>query len=89
MNGVKIENFYRETKDGKYINVKAEEEAQIKALQELVQEKGLRNPEEIQKYLSEHSSELQDRLKNATLGLEKDLSNIPNGGNIEEYRKQR
>lgn len=86
LNGVKIENFYRETKDGKYINVKAEEEAQIKALQELVQEKGLRTPEEIQKYLSEHSSELQDRLKNATLGLEKDLSNIPNGGNIEEYR---
>lgn|GEM_PF-6502917 len=58
VNGFTVDKFFRETTDGKYVNIKEEEDAQFEALARIVQEKGLKTAEEIREYVLNNSSEM-------------------------------
>ena len=86
--GADIDKFYRETKDGKYVNIASEEEKQMKKLEEILTEKGLSDPQDIQDYIIRNKGDLDEKLGEITEGLAIDFTNIEdkNKGNIDDYQ---
>lgn len=66
LNGAKVDKFYRETANGKYINIKEEEDAQIEALTNMLSGKGLKTAEEIREYVADNRSQVESTLNEAT-----------------------
>ena len=65
LNGANVDNFYREVADGKYMNIKAEEDAQFETLAKIVQDNGLKTAEEIRDYIAKNSAEVERKMNEA------------------------
>src|SRR5690606_19460913 len=54
--GADPSKFYRELEGGGYINIQAEEEAQLKAIKNLLESRNLSDPEEVKRFLEDQSN---------------------------------
>lgn len=75
LNGVDQDKFYKEL-NGKYINVKDEEDAHMDYLRDLMVKKGLKTPEALEKYLMENAQAVRDKLEKASKNIAKSFEDI-------------
>lgn len=87
LKGEDVKKFYREVEEGKYVNIKKEEDRHLEYLSERLKRDGITNPVDIANYMRENSIELGEDFDRITKNISVTFNEIEDEGkgNLSDY----